>query len=64
MTSAEIGALAAHRAVTVHELVPMKASLEDAFMELTHDAVEYRTADQPRHMAVLAPSGQSPLEAS
>jgi ABC-2 type transport system ATP-binding protein len=45
MTSAEVGELAAHRALTVHELVPLRASLEDAFMELTRDAVEYRTKE-------------------
>jgi ABC-2 type transport system ATP-binding protein len=43
MTSAQIGQLAADRALTVYELSPLQASLEDAFMELTHDAVEFRT---------------------
>jgi ABC-2 type transport system ATP-binding protein len=64
MSSAEIGELASDRSVTVHELVPLKASLEDAFMELTRDAVEYRTADQPRHVAVLAGSGPNSRETS
>jgi ABC-2 type transport system ATP-binding protein len=64
MSSAEIGELAAERAVTVHELVPLKASLEDAFMELTRDAVEYRTAEQSRHVAVLAGAGSNGGEAS
>ena len=45
MTAAEVGDLAADRALTVHELVPLQASLEDAFMELTRDAVEYRTQE-------------------
>jgi hypothetical protein len=27
----------------VHELTPLRGSLEDAFMELTSDAVEYRS---------------------
>jgi hypothetical protein len=35
--------LATDRIFTLHELSPMQGSLEDAFMELTHDAVEYRT---------------------
>jgi ABC-2 type transport system ATP-binding protein len=43
MTSAEIGDLAAERVLTVHELSPQRASLEDAFMELTQDAVEFRS---------------------
>ncbi|GIG59237.1 ABC transporter ATP-binding protein [Longispora fulva] len=37
-----IGELAARHGVTLHELAPRSASLEQAFMELTHDAVEYR----------------------
>lgn len=43
MTSAQIGQLAADRALTLFELSPLQASLEDAFMELTRDAVEFRT---------------------
>ncbi len=38
-----IGDLAAASAITIHELSPLRASLEEAFMELTHDSVEYRT---------------------
>jgi ABC-2 type transport system ATP-binding protein len=45
MTSAQVGELATQRGLTVHELVPLRASLEDAFMELTRDAVEYRTQE-------------------
>ncbi|WP_412542611.1 ABC transporter ATP-binding protein [Longispora sp. K20-0274] len=37
-----IGELAARHGVTLHELARRSASLEQAFMELTHDAVEYR----------------------
>jgi ABC-2 type transport system ATP-binding protein len=44
LTAAEVGELAADRCLTVHELSPLKGSLEDAFMELTHDAVEYHAA--------------------
>jgi ABC-2 type transport system ATP-binding protein len=43
--SARIGELAAQAALTLHELTPQRASLEDAFMELTSDAVEYRSHD-------------------
>jgi ABC-2 type transport system ATP-binding protein len=45
MTSAEVGELASQRSLTVHELVPLRASLEDAFMELTRDSVEFRTKE-------------------
>ena len=44
MTSAQVGDLATRDRLTVHELTPVLASLEDAFMELTHDAVEYRSS--------------------
>jgi len=44
MTTRAIGDLAAARSLTLHELTPLRGSLEDAFMELTHDAVEYRTS--------------------
>jgi ABC-2 type transport system ATP-binding protein len=43
MPAAAIGELAAAQSLTVHELTTVRASLEDAFMELTRDAVEYRS---------------------
>jgi ABC-2 type transport system ATP-binding protein len=42
LTASQIGDLAARDGLRVHELTPMAASLEDAFMELTQDEVEYR----------------------
>jgi ABC-2 type transport system ATP-binding protein len=42
MTAPEIGDLAARKGFRVHELMPIAASLEDAFMELTQGEVEYR----------------------
>ena len=45
MTSADIGDLATRDRLTVHELTPIAASLEDAFMELTQDSVVYRSSD-------------------
>jgi ABC-2 type transport system ATP-binding protein len=44
MTAAQIGKLAAHHQVALSELAPRHASLEDAFMELTSDSVEYHGA--------------------
>jgi ABC-2 type transport system ATP-binding protein len=42
LTAPQIGDLAARDGLRVHELTPITASLEDAFMELTQDEVEYR----------------------
>ncbi len=41
LSAPQIGELAADRILTLHELSPVRASLEDAFMELTQDAVEF-----------------------
>ena len=38
----QIGRVAFERRLPVFELSPQQASLEEAFMELTHDAVDYR----------------------
>ena len=43
MLSDQIGDIAAANAIALHELVPHQASLEQAFMELTRDSVEYHT---------------------
>jgi ABC-2 type transport system ATP-binding protein len=45
LTSDHIGDVAAANAITVHELTPQQASLEEAFMALTRDAVEYHTTE-------------------
>jgi ABC-2 type transport system ATP-binding protein len=42
LTSEEIGKVAFEQRVPLIELTPVQASLEQAFMELTQDAVEYR----------------------
>lgn len=41
LTSAQVGAAAAEHRIVLHELVPQKASLEQAFMRLTGGEVEY-----------------------
>jgi ABC-2 type transport system ATP-binding protein len=43
LTSADIGVLAADQELTVYELTPLRASLEDVFMEMTSSSVEYRS---------------------
>jgi len=47
LCASEIGELAASVGATLHELSPQMASLEDAFMELTRDSVEFRVHDAP-----------------
>ncbi|ARD41170.1 ATP-binding cassette domain-containing protein [Actinomyces gaoshouyii] len=42
--AARIGELAAAHGITLHELTTIKASLEDAYLELTGGATEYSTA--------------------
>jgi ABC-2 type transport system ATP-binding protein len=44
MTAGEIGKLAAYHGLVLSELTPQRASLEDAFMELTRDSVEFQGA--------------------
>ena len=43
LTSAQIGETAARIGAVLHELTPGGASLEEAYMQLTEDDVEYRT---------------------
>ena len=49
LTSQEIGTRAAQAGVVLYELTPIEPSLEDAFMNMTRDSVEFRgTATQHR----------------
>jgi ABC-2 type transport system ATP-binding protein len=43
LSADRIGDLAFDNAVRLHELAPVQASLEEAFMELTRDSVEFHT---------------------
>jgi ABC-2 type transport system ATP-binding protein len=52
MKAPEIGDLAAHTGLRIHELTPITASLEDAFMELTKNEVEYRPSNPADAAAV------------
>lgn len=40
-TSEQIGELAAEHSIALHELAPVQASLEEAFMQITRDSVEF-----------------------
>ncbi|MBV9661236.1 MAG: ATP-binding cassette domain-containing protein, partial [Acidimicrobiales bacterium] len=44
LSAPEVGELAAQHAVILHELTPHRASLEEAFMELTQDSVEFHAS--------------------
>jgi ABC-2 type transport system ATP-binding protein len=44
LSASEIGDIAFDRRLPLHELSPQLASLEEAFMELTQDSVDYRAA--------------------
>ena len=45
LTAAQVGELALARGIALHELVPRTGSLEEAFMELTADSVDYLTGE-------------------
>ena len=44
LTAQQIGEAAAQHRIVLHELTPQQASLEEAFMDLTRDDVEFKTA--------------------
>jgi ABC-2 type transport system ATP-binding protein len=56
MTSDQVGTIAAEGGIILYELVP-QASLEEAFLQLTQDTVEYRA---PETSAELADAGRNP----
>ncbi|MGH9059750.1 MAG: ABC transporter ATP-binding protein, partial [Acidimicrobiales bacterium] len=45
MSTDQVGDIAARHGLTVHELFLEKASLEEAFMQLTRDSVEYHAPE-------------------
>jgi len=51
LTAAQLGDLAAGAGIALHELTPGNASLEQAYMELTQDAVEYHATSTPTDKA-------------
>ncbi len=46
LEASDIGEMAASAGITLHELAPQRASLEEAFMELTSDSVEFHATGQ------------------
>jgi ABC-2 type transport system ATP-binding protein len=64
MEAARIGELAAAGGLVLHELTPKRGSLEEAFMELTRDSVEYGgggTAPEPPQVEPGAPMPEMPV---
>ena len=60
--AAGIGDLAARSGIVLHELTPVTSTLEDAYMELTADSVEFQTAAVHTHIGhgVDGPAGGAP----
>jgi ABC-2 type transport system ATP-binding protein len=48
LDSAEVGRLAAAHGIALSELIPVRPSLEEAFMELTRESVQYQAAGATR----------------
>ncbi|HYT50614.1 MAG TPA: ATP-binding cassette domain-containing protein [Gaiellaceae bacterium] len=53
LTAVQIGEAAAANQLVLHELTPQQASLEEAFMNLTRDDVEFKAAELEPEEAVL-----------
>ena len=46
LTAAQVGEAAAAKGIVLHELTPQQASLEEAFMDLTRDEVEFKASTE------------------
>ncbi|HEV7209625.1 MAG TPA: ATP-binding cassette domain-containing protein [Mycobacteriales bacterium] len=55
LTAAQVGEVAREQGIVLHELTPQQASLEEAFMDMTRDAVEYHAAPTEPAAAAAAP---------
>ncbi|MFJ7625512.1 ABC transporter ATP-binding protein [Streptomyces sp. NPDC097595] len=56
-TTEDLGELAARHGITLHELSAQRASLEEAFMQMTAGSVEYHAHSSPGGGAPPAPEG-------
>jgi ABC-2 type transport system ATP-binding protein len=61
LSASEIGDLAGANGIFLHELATQSASLEEAFMELTRDSVEFHAESPPLHEHVPA-ADSAPVE--
>ena len=50
VSAEQVGETAARHGIVLHELTPRRASLEEAYMTLTQDAVEYHSETTPATM--------------
>jgi ABC-2 type transport system ATP-binding protein len=57
LDAAAIGDLAAAHGIAVHALVPRQASLEEAYLDLTGESVDYHGAMPPAEQGPPAPQG-------
>ncbi|MFB0628477.1 ABC transporter ATP-binding protein [Streptomyces sp. AB3(2024)] len=68
VTAERLGELAAQHQIVLHELSPQRASLEEAFMRMTADSVEYHAhapgAPAPAGAATAAPAWGAGYEAT
>jgi ABC-2 type transport system ATP-binding protein len=57
LAAARIGDLAAEAGLALHELSPQLASLEEVFLETTHDSVDFGVPEDPHPEAELIAAG-------
>ncbi|HZU79603.1 MAG TPA: ATP-binding cassette domain-containing protein [Acidimicrobiales bacterium] len=63
MAADVIGDLAAEERLRLHELTPLTASLEEAFMDLTRDSLEFHSSADPSHRREPAAAALTPSAA-
>jgi ABC-2 type transport system ATP-binding protein len=54
LTAQAVGEIAAENRIVLHELVPVQASLEEAFMELTREDVEFKSLETQQREELAA----------
>jgi len=64
LEAARIGEIAAAQQLVLHELTPQLASLEEAYMELTADSLEYGVPGAGGHEQAAAPQTTSTVQGS
>ena len=60
LTAEQVGEAAAANGIVLHELTPQQASLEEAFMELTQEDVEFHACSTPEPAETLAWAASPP----
>jgi ABC-2 type transport system ATP-binding protein len=51
LTAEQVGEIAAAHQIVLHELTPLQASLEEAFMDLTREEIEFKAPEKPLETA-------------